>query len=733
MRVQAFVSELRRLLCVLVFLAFSWVVVAPVPALAHTVVAHHPRLYLTPESLADLQARVARPGHARDVHERLQRYAQEKWNGVTLLDLDPAQANKAMPVFALLDAIKPGKGHLEAALTAFAVANRLSLSEEKDDQRVRDRLEAAAMLFDWCHPRLNATARQQLIQFIEEATTWLEKKKQLELKGVSGGHEYHAHLTVLMGALAVQGESPTMEKRLPLILDHLENHFLPFYRFIAEMDGGFHMGWEYSRYYHLVTAQILDLAATALGEDWFAREPWLQQAVLFHLYGLKDDGSVFMSGDNRSPTPSPHLLRVLYKVADVWNDGIAAWWEARFKDRGREEERIWELLWKRRDVAPTDPKTLPENRLFQRAGVAVMRDTWALGKGESSLTVLFKSTPWSFFNHAHRDGNSFEMALQGPLAVDSGVYDAYKSDHWRNYYTRTVAHNTLVLEKSGSPLLIEQNDAKPPESVQQLQDPAFIQGGIEAFEDYPLHTYVRGRGENLYPAGSLHHFRRHFLFLRRIAGFSQPVLVVYDAVTMGPAGLRPVWLLHGINRPEIGKQHVVFSNGRTTLRTDFLLPSPSDLRVVGGLEAFRGADGQNHHPAGRIPADAGAWRVEARVPEGTVPNGFLAVMLPRLATKEPLPTLTAWGDPATMPGVQIADLAVAFVSAGEKSLLNLPPAPAGVERILIFGLAAHATYQVSIGQNSSGQVQATAAGTLILTNTPEENSPTRKVASDHRN
>jgi len=36
------------------------------------------------------------------------------------------------------------------------------------------------------------------------------------------------------------------------------------------------------------------------------------------------------------------------------------------------------------------------------------------------------------------------LNYKGRLLIDSGQYDSYGSGHWKNYYTRSIAHNTMV-------------------------------------------------------------------------------------------------------------------------------------------------------------------------------------------------------------------------------------------------------------------------------------------------
>jgi heparin/heparan-sulfate lyase len=56
-----------------------------------------------------------------------------------------------------------------------------------------------------------------------------------------------------------------------------------------------------------------------------------------------------------------------------------------------------------------------------------------------------KMHEYQFNNHQHLDNGSFQIYYRGPLAIDSGLYAAYGTDHDTNYLKRTIAHNALVV------------------------------------------------------------------------------------------------------------------------------------------------------------------------------------------------------------------------------------------------------------------------------------------------
>ena len=51
--------------------------------------------------------------------------------------------------------------------------------------------------------------------------------------------------------------------------------------------------------------------------------------------------------------------------------------------------------------------------------------------------------------HQHMDQGHFEIWRRGPLALDSGVYANWGTEHREAYYIRTVAHNSLQIRQPG--------------------------------------------------------------------------------------------------------------------------------------------------------------------------------------------------------------------------------------------------------------------------------------------
>ncbi len=82
--------------------------------------------------------------------------------------------------------------------------------------------------------------------------------------------------------------------------------------------------------------------------------------------------------------------------------------------------------------------------LFPSVGIAAFHSSFI---DHSRLSVFFKSSPFGNVNHAHADQNSFIIFNKGKiLAMDSGIYDGYGTNHQRHYAKQTIAHNAITFD-----------------------------------------------------------------------------------------------------------------------------------------------------------------------------------------------------------------------------------------------------------------------------------------------
>ena len=83
----------------------------------------------------------------------------------------------------------------------------------------------------------------------------------------------------------------------------------------------------------------------------------------------------------------------------------------------------------------------PLDWLSERVGLSVSRTSW-----DSTSTLIWFFNSWSKkASHEHAYNNTFAIYKYAPLIIDAGYYDLYGSLHFKNYYTRTIAHNSVCV------------------------------------------------------------------------------------------------------------------------------------------------------------------------------------------------------------------------------------------------------------------------------------------------
>ncbi len=158
--------------------------------------------------------------------------------------------------------------------------------------------------------------------------------------------------------------------------------------------------------------------------------------------------------------------------------------------------------------------------VFADAGWAGIRTAPDLPKRD--VAFLFRSSPYGAVSHSHANQNDFVIHVAGKvMAMPSGYYDGYGSNHHAHWVWHTRSHNCLTLSEAGQ--------------IQRSHESA---GAVEQlFEDERL-VYFRGVADDAYREAE--RCRRHVAYLKRSGAF---VLVDEFAAAAG-ASVAVQWNLH---------------------------------------------------------------------------------------------------------------------------------------------------------------------------------------------
>jgi len=139
-------------------------------------------------------------------------------------------------------------------------------------------------------------------------------------------------------------------------------------------------------------------------------------------------------------------------------------------------------------------------RVYAAAGQAILHTHPE--DPERDVALAFRSSPYGAISHSHAANNDFILHVAGrALALPSGYYAGYGSDHHTHWQWHAKAHNCVTL--SDAPQLMRSHDSA---------------GAVEnAFEDERL-VYFRGNADASYRDRALR-CRRHVLFLKTASAF----------------------------------------------------------------------------------------------------------------------------------------------------------------------------------------------------------------------
>lgn len=559
------------------------------------------------------------------------------------------------------------------------------------------RTYALGVLYDWVQDTLDEDLKKRIRKYFLDEMDYIDSAYNFFTKPVfAGGHSRHANDLALPSLISIAEDIGNDDQIEQDRFNYYWGTILTNYRtgsnlvqdWITNDSGGNHQGWaygpSYNEPYHFFAWKMLPEK-----DDWGSS--WHQSYTYFALYGLRNgNGSLekskggFDNYEFYSDTWAAHSANfadILFYNIMYFNDEYAMWMMNNLHGYGKAfyGQSYWDVLY--HNFAPDVgrmPSELPLSRHFKNTGIVSIRDSWDL---KENTLVTFKSTSFYSGDHQHRDQNSFTIYYKGPLAIDSGAYNAmgmYGSKHWYNYYTRTIAHNSIVVydpsENFGTNSVFGKlsNDGGQrstgvgyPNLAQMQEGGINHLTGIIAYEEdsNSVYAYTKGDATKSYLSTKLEKFERSLVTLRNHS-YNHPVVIVYDKVISKNADFKKTYLIHSIGEPIVDAATKIImientdginASNKATLFQQTLLPTNSQLVKIGGIannQEFYIADNGNGIPHnynekfkgngdvyestatatnlttddGRALREAGEWRVEISPSNNNLDDRFLNVL-----------------------------------------------------------------------------------------------------------
>lgn len=208
-------------------------------------------------------------------------------------------------------------------------------------------------------------------------------------------------------------------------------------------------------------------------ERW--KGTWESNAALVELIGRETQDSAF-SG----------YVAAQRKVAEGLED--------RFADAGPRVDPQSYLAGPLPDDTPAPDQT-SMLRVFPAAGWAAFRTD--LHNESRDIALIFRSSPYGAISHSHANNNDFILHAGGHvMAMPSGYYDGYGSNHHAHWVWHTKSHNCVTLSDAGQIM-------RSPHSSGRI---------VNAYEDDTI-AYLCGDADAAY-SDRARRCRRHIVLLK---------------------------------------------------------------------------------------------------------------------------------------------------------------------------------------------------------------------------
>lgn len=587
---------------------------------------------------------------------------------------------------------KGGRGNLNSAiLMAYiepgsqdmnAIFNQLIVM--KPSWRGHDQGKLFALAYDWLYTYWSEPQRRQLRDKLSHSCNYLIEVIRSGQFSPYNVTLYTGPIQALMAcSIALYKDDQRGEPMMAFTNDLWKARVLPVWRQVMGKNGGWHEGADHvGEGIGQAIYQLPNMWRSATGEDYFKSESGIRGFLDFLVYRTRPDGAQMHIGDSGSfnrGAPDRLALALEYHHAAAYSidappgNPIPTGWP-------------WGPLSDNNLYDPDAAARLPLAKYFDGIGLVVMRSGW----GPDATYITFKAGD-NYSSFSHLDQGSFTLYKGGALAIDSGLYYNYGSDHHLNYAYQTIAHNVATITNPDEAAAVSNNDYnRSPRPIANDGGQRRIGGDIEIYPN-PLDVNEWNARRDIYHTGSIVHLAekngivtitaditaaytnkfsgegtlssrtlRVNRYLRTV--IYDPIndlFLVYDTITKTNPSFTSRWLIHFQEQPLLAApdQFLVSllpdNNPKHTdgiLEGKVLIPSAPLITAVGGPGKEFWVDGKNYDNNGDIyktlargnlkqVAEPGAWRIEVRNTEASQTDNFLVALTVKQNRSELTPSI----------------------------------------------------------------------------------------------
>lgn len=554
---------------------------ADVPVLS---VPAHPRLYVTPDSLARIRQQWQ--AGAR-LTKAFLGWVDNGARGANEAKFHDMGIHEGCENTALAWLITGDTRYLTNSLEYAQRVLAKPMREHFDDVHAATFLGAAwvhamALHYDWCYDQLSEEHRRAVREWLKEAAGWAWVRSGAPIAHNDGGAR---QCLLAAAALALLGDDPEAERLFRRSRENFRSRLLPWLN-----DGGqggrSGDGGEYEGLHAFYIVRFASMSRTATGEDVFSESPFFFNRLNHILFGWYPRPLVERNGAfsmRQYYSPSGDHIRMGY-VGDTQPYQSAAALCARYRSTPEAQAVRWlagdwpaqwmqyTLRWAVLGEFDTVPAAEPSWLSFLDKGcnTVYLRSDWS----DDATWILFENAPY-VSAHGSLDSGTFEIFKGDLLAARTGNLDHANvgARHTMNYLHRTIAGNCLLIldpqekwkgflggaeggqdgggQRTNFPL-----GSSPDADTYLVYRDVFQRGQLTAFGQdttwayaaadlTPAYNSPRFHGDKLNrPKASL--VTRELLYLRDVDS-----LVVFDRVRSVRPEFRKTWLLHSLGDLEV--------------------------------------------------------------------------------------------------------------------------------------------------------------------------------------
>ncbi|MEN8907993.1 MAG: heparinase II/III family protein [Clostridiales bacterium] len=504
-----------------------------------------------------------------------------------------------------------------------------------------------ALVYDWCYNLLSSKQRVTLISQFKKLTKYTELSYPIHYDSTLTSHSSGDLLlkNYLAASIAVYDEDKSFYNEA---IKDINKKFIPSRKFIYNSNTH-HQGTNYgsARFEsELMSYVLLDKIGYKLpyGKNQL-------EIPLSWIYHLRGDNKFLSEGDTFD---GKYISRLDYIIASKFtNNPYLANMASKF-DFYYIDEPILYLIFYDPKIKKSTFESLPLTKYFSSPiGKMIARTGWDEGKNSNSVVVEMKIGEYNFANHSHLDSGSFQIYYKGALAIDSGVYEGdtggYNSEHYKNYYRRTIAHNSILVTDPDEKFIYQdeqlENDGgqKIPNNGEEAYDLSDLKkndyktGSVQdswygPSKKEPVFSYLKGNISNAY-SSKIENLTRTFIFINHKNNDIPASLIIYDNLVSSQTKMKKTWLLHSIEKPQYSDNNVIISrkeDGYSGKLTNTILMPENEIasvNIIGGSGKEFLVNGKNYPNKSYVSdIDSGNYRTELFYSKNKKSNQFLNVM-----------------------------------------------------------------------------------------------------------